>query len=83
MEDNRIRHASRHLNRTLFRRLEIEPDIAHCPDGLDELVADCPDCESRMMYRGIGRLGSGTKVHYFECVHSHREVHGLSILVGD
>jgi hypothetical protein len=36
-----------------------------------------------MIYRGIGRLRSGTRVHHFECVHSHREVHSLSIVIAD
>jgi len=36
-----------------------------------------------MVYRGIGRLRSGTRVHYYECVHSYREVHSLSIVISD
>jgi hypothetical protein len=34
-----------------------------------------------MMYRGIGRRRDGQQVHFFECVHSHREVHSVSIIV--
>jgi hypothetical protein len=33
------------------------------------------------VYRGLGRLRSGARVHYFECVHSHREVYSVSISV--
>lgn len=80
---NAIRHRSRHLDHTLFRRLEIEREITHCPDGQPEIAARCPDCDCTMVYRGIGRLRSGTKVHYFECIHSHREVHSLSLVIAD
>ncbi|MBV9281184.1 MAG: hypothetical protein JOZ41_13970 [Chloroflexi bacterium] len=83
MEAQRIRHRPRHLDATLIRRLEIERECPSCPDGEADVVARCPDCDSTMLYRGIGRLRSGTRVHYFECVHSHREVHSLSIVIGD
>ena len=83
MEVNAIRHPPRHLQHTLQRRLEIERTILDGPEDQPELVAKCPDCECTMIYRGIGRLRSGTRVHHFECVHSHREVHSLSIVIAD
>jgi hypothetical protein len=33
------------------------------------------------VYRGLGRLRNGKSVHYFECVHSPREVHSVSIVI--
>ena len=83
MEKNAIRHRPRHLDHTLLRRLEIERTILDCPEDQPDMVAKCPDCDSTMLYRGIGRLRSGTRVYYYECVHSHREVHSLSIVIAD
>lgn len=83
MEARFIHHPPRHFDGTLCRRLEIEREIAHCPESRPEVSAKCPDCDCVMMYRGIGRLRSGTMVHFFECVHSYREVHSLSIVIGD
>jgi hypothetical protein len=81
MENTTIRHRPRHLNYTLLRRLEIEPDITHTPLDQPAMAAKCPDCDCTMMYRGVGRLRSGRLVHYFECVHSHREVFSVSIVI--
>jgi hypothetical protein len=61
---------------------EFEHDILDGP-GLDGVLAKCPNCDCTMMYRGVGRLRNGTLVHYFECVHSHQEVHSVSIIVTD
>lgn len=83
MEQRHIRHRPRHFNHTLCRRLEIERDIAVCPDGEPHITATCPDCGFTMAYRGVGRLRSGSLVHYFECIHSYREVHTLSIVMTD
>jgi hypothetical protein len=82
MSDGVIHHRVRPFDYTMSRRLEIERDISCCPDGQTSLTASCPSCGSTMMYRGIARLRNGASVHHFECVHSPREVHGLSILVG-
>ena len=65
------------------RLLEIESECPDCPEGEPGLSSRCPDCDSVMVYRGIGRLGGGTRVHYYECVHSHREVHSLSIVIAE
>jgi hypothetical protein len=81
MDQNAIRHPPRHFSFTLCRRLEIERDIADSPADQPDITATCPDCGATMAYRGVGRLRSGTMVHYFECIHSHREVHTLSIVV--
>lgn len=83
MGTNAIRHPPRHLKYAVFRRLEIEREISICPDEQPEVVARCHDCGAVMMYRGIGRLRSGTRVHHFECIHSHREVHSLSIVISE
>ena len=83
VETEPIRHQPRRLSYALFRRLEIERDIAESPDGRPDVSARCPDCDAVMVYRGIGRLRNGTHVHTFECVHSHREVHSLSIVITD
>jgi len=83
MEAQIIRHPPRHFHFTLGRLLEIEPDCPDCPDGDPHILAKCPDCDCAMAYRGIGRLRSGTQVHYFECIHSHREVHSISIVIAD
>jgi hypothetical protein len=83
MESNAIHHAPRHLNHTLFRRLEIERDIMVCPEDEPGMLAKCPNCDCVMVYRGIGRLRSGTKVHYFECIHSPREVYSVSLVIAD
>jgi hypothetical protein len=78
-----IRHPPRHFHFTLTRAYEIEHDCPHCPDGLPHAVARCPDCGCLMVYRGIGKLRNGTPVHYFECVHSPREVHSVSVVISD
>ena len=83
MNVNIIQHPPRHFRNTLTRRLEIERDCPECPDGIPGASAKCPDCGCTMVYRGLGRLRSGTSVHYFECVHSHREVHSVSIVITD
>jgi hypothetical protein len=83
MEAQVIRHAPRHFHFTLGRQLEIEPECPDCPVGAPHIFAKCPDCDCSMIYRGIGRLRSGTHVHHFECIHSHREVHSLSIVIAD
>jgi predicted amidophosphoribosyltransferase len=81
VELNVIHHKPRHIRYTLTRRIEFERDCPECPDDMPDLVTMCPDCGAKMAYRGIGRLRSGTRVRYFECVHSHREVHSVSIVV--
>ncbi|MGI8824441.1 MAG: hypothetical protein ACR2JC_02120 [Chloroflexota bacterium] len=81
MEDKSLHHRPRHLDCTIGRHVEIEADIADFPDGSPSTRASCPECGSTMMYRGIGRLRAGTSVHHFECVHSHLEVHSVSIAV--
>lgn len=81
MEHQIIHHPPRHMRYTLTRRLEIESECPDCPEDMPGLYAICPDCGCKMAYRGIGRLRSGTRVRYYECVHSHREVHSVSILV--
>ena len=83
MEAQFIRHQPRHIDFTLSRFVEIEHECVDCPDGEPERGATCADCGSTMVYRGIGRLRGGTHVHYFECVHSPREVHGYSLIIGD
>lgn len=81
MEMRLIRHSPRHFDHTFCRRLEYERDIAHCPSGEDGIVATCPECGCTMMYRGIARLRNETRVHHFECIHSYREVHSVSIVI--
>jgi hypothetical protein len=83
MEPTVIHHPPRAFHSTLSRLLEIESECPDCPEGEPGLWSRCPDCDSVMVYRGIGRLGSGTRVHYYECVHSHREVHSLSIVIAE
>jgi hypothetical protein len=83
MEHTVIHHAPRAFHSTLARMLEIESECPECPEDDPSLHSRCPDCDSLMVYRGIGRLGSGTRVHYYECVHSHREVHSLSIVIAE
>lgn len=83
MEAQIIRHPPRHISYTVLRRLEIERDCPECPDGLPQSATACPDCDSTMAYRGKGRLTTGMLVHYFECVHSHREVHAVSVVITD
>lgn len=83
MEENMLRHRPRHFDHTISRHMEIETDIANCPEGLPTTVASCPNCGSSMMYRGVGRLRKGTTVYHFECVHSHREVYSVSIAIVD
>lgn len=81
MEAHIIRHPPRHISFTVFRRFEIERECLACPDGHADGFTLCPDCEATMVYRGKGRLGNGRLVHHFECVHSHREVHAVSIVI--
>ncbi|GAC1324089.1 MAG: hypothetical protein NVS2B16_13640 [Chloroflexota bacterium] len=83
MEETRFHHRPRHFDYTMSRHVEIESEIAHCPDGMPSTVAECPGCGSSMMYRGLGRLHQGTSVYHFECVHSHREVYSVSITVAE
>jgi hypothetical protein len=78
-----IRHPPRHFHFTLTRRFEIERDCPHCPDGLPDAASLCPDCGCLMCYRGRARLRNGTLVHYFECVHSPREVHSVSVVISE
>lgn len=82
VETHIIRHLPRRLDCTHVRLFEYERDILDGP-GLDGVVARCPDCDCAMMYRGIARLRNGTLVYHFECVHSHREVHSVSIVITD
>jgi hypothetical protein len=81
MERTVIHHAPRSFHSTLIRRLEIESECPDCPDGEQDLLSRCPNCDCVMVYRGIGRLRSGVRVHYYECVHSPREVHSVSIVI--
>lgn len=81
MEAEIIRHPPRHFHFTVARRFEIEHDCPECPADLPGTVSRCPECGCVMVYRGIGRLRNGRHVHYFECVHSPREVHGVSIVI--
>lgn len=83
MEPTVIYHPPRAFHSTLSRMLEIESECPDCPEDQPGLSLRCPDCHSVMVYRGIGRLGSGTRVHYYECVHSHREVHSVSIVIAE
>jgi hypothetical protein len=83
MENTIIYHRPRHFHFTVSRRIEHGADCPHCPPDLPDTVAHCPDCDCRMVYRGIGRLRNGTPVHYFECVHSPREVHSVSIVISE
>ena len=83
MEARVIRHPARHIRFTLARTVEFEPDCPHCPPGVPATIARCPDCDCVMVYRGTGHLRNGTPVHHFECVHSHREVHSVSIVVDE
>jgi hypothetical protein len=83
MERPPIHHRPCHFDHTLVKRLEIEREIAHGPEKFPHVVARCPDCDASMAYRGIGRLRSGPLVYHFECVHSHREVHSVSIIIGE
>lgn len=82
MEVIHIQRNPRHFDYTLCRVLEIEQEIPTGPNA-DGVLMQCPNCGATMMYRGIGRLRSGTRVHHYECVHSHREVHSISIVVSD
>lgn len=83
MEARIIRHPPRHISFTVLRRWEIERDLPPCPDGLPDSATSCPECDSTMAYRGKGRLRSGMLVHHFECVHSPREVHAVSVVITD
>ncbi len=79
MEQHVIYHKPRHIELVMTRSYEIEHDICDCPP--DGSGVRCPDCGCVMMYRGLGRLRDGTVVHAFECVHSHREVHSVSVVI--
>jgi hypothetical protein len=81
MEHTVIHNAPRAFHSTPARLLELESECPECPENEPALSSRCPDCDSVMPYRGNGRLGSGTRVHYCECVHSYREVHSLSIVI--
>lgn len=85
MDVSIIRHRPRHIEQTVLRRFEYETDCPDCPEGLPHLVTKCPDpdCDCVMVYRGIGRLYNGTRVHHFECVHSPKEVISVSIVCSE
>jgi hypothetical protein len=83
MERRVIRHAPKRIDVLLTRAREHGRDIIHCPADDPEASARCPDCDSLMMYRGLGRLRNGTLVHTFECIHSPREVHSVSIVISE
>ncbi|MGH2449298.1 MAG: hypothetical protein ACRDFS_11945, partial [Chloroflexota bacterium] len=76
-----ISHRPCRLDQTVLRRLELGDEITDHPETAPEVTMRCPDCCSLMMYRGVGRLRNGKLVHVFECVHSHREVISLSVVV--
>lgn len=81
VEQRVIRHRPRRLDCTHVRVFEFERDILAGPVDEPHIVSRCPDCACIMMYRGIARLRNGSLVHYFECVHSPKEVHSVSILI--
>lgn len=81
MEREIVQHPARALHATVLRGIELEHDCPDCPDGLPDVVATCTQCASTMAYRGVGLLRNGAHVHYFECVHSPREVHALSFVI--
>jgi hypothetical protein len=81
MESNVIYHAPRGLGVTVLRSVEYEHDCPDCPDGQPDVQARCRQCASTMVYRGLGTLRNGIRVHYFECVHSPAEVHGMSFVI--
>jgi hypothetical protein len=83
MEARYIHHRPRHFNYTLCRTWELDGDIMSAPMDLPSITVKCPDCDCSMMYRGIARRRNGTLVHYFECIHSHREVHSVSVVITD
>ncbi len=83
MESAIIRHPPRHFDFTLLRSQEMESECPEGPADQPHVAAKCPDCDASMVYRGIGKLRSGTRVHYFECVHSPREVHSVSLVIAD
>jgi hypothetical protein len=74
-----MHHRVCHFDYTAIRRLEIEPEMLSGPEGRPDLTATCPSCGYAMAYRGKARLRGGASVHYFECVHSYREVHIVHI----
>jgi hypothetical protein len=82
MEPAFIRHRPRRLDHTYLRLIEFEREILDGP-GQEGIAARCPDCDCVMMYRGMGRLRNGSRVHYFECIHSCEEVHSVSITITD
>jgi hypothetical protein len=81
METRVINHSPHRLAATVLRTLEFGSDCPQGPADVTELVAHCHACSSLMSYRGQGTLRNGTHVHYFECVHSPREVHGQSFVI--
>ncbi len=83
MDSNIIRHNPRQFHFTLSRKIEVESECPDCPPDQPDLITRCADCGSVMVYRGIGRLRSGTRVHYYECVHSAREIHSVSLVIGE
>jgi hypothetical protein len=83
MENRTINHPPRRLDTTVLRNLEFEHECPECPDGKPDMMARCAECASTMVYRGLGMLKSGLHVHYFECVHSPREVHSVSLIVAE
>jgi hypothetical protein len=83
MDTQVIHHSPRSLDFTVLRNLEFENDCPNCPDGQPDIVARCAQCESAMVYRGLGTLRNGLRVHYFECVHSPGEVHSMSFVIAE
>ncbi len=83
MESTIIRHGPRGIHYSHIRRFEDEAEPLDGPVGVQFEASKCPECDCVMLYRGIALLRDGTKVHYFECVHSPREVHSISIRISD
>ncbi|HZS93380.1 MAG TPA: hypothetical protein VFA78_01155 [Chloroflexota bacterium] len=83
MDREIIHHRPRHMDRVIMRRWEMSREIVASPADDPELSARCPNCGCVMMYRGIGRLRNSKLVHVYECVHSHREVHSVSIVISE
>lgn len=81
METRFIRHRPQRLDCVHIRIPETGRDIAHAPDEMPEQRVTCPECQAVMMYRGIGQLRDGRLVYVYECVHSHREVYSLSVII--
>lgn len=81
MEARFIQHRPRHIHHVHVQFPEGVRDIMTAPHESPDAVMACPDCECRMMYRGIGRLRNGQRVYVYECVHSHREVYSVSVVI--